>query len=145
MYFESWGGADSWLPGHIRISSANPGNEGWAGVEVAFHEASHELMRGWGSTLWSTLTTAGSSVGFRIPPGLYHEVRLHLTGQAMAAELGRIGVEYAPNILGNDRNSLWRDRIGAAFDPYLAGRETLEEACSALVVLVGLADQAPPR
>jgi hypothetical protein len=145
MYFESWSGADSWLPGHIRISSANPSNEGWAGVEVAFQQASHELMRGRGAVMWGTLTTTGGLVGFRIPPGLYHAVRLYATGQSMAAELGRVGVEYVPDILANERYSSWRDRIAAAFDPYLAGSETLEEACSALVVLVGLTNQAPLR
>jgi hypothetical protein len=92
--------------------------------------------------MWDTLTTTGGLVGFRIPPGLYHAVRLYVTGQSMAAELDRAGVEYVPYMLANERYSSWRDRIAAAFDPYLAGRETLEEACSALVVLIGLTKEA---
>ena len=102
-------------------------------------------MRGRGSVVWDTLATTGGLVRFRIPPGLYQMVRLYLTGQAVAAELSRAGVEYVPDILANERFSLWRDRIAEAFDPYLAGRETLEEACTALVVLIGLTDRAPPR
>ena len=37
MYFGSGTGAD-WRPDHIRISSTDPSNGGWSGVEVAFQQ-----------------------------------------------------------------------------------------------------------
>ena len=144
MYYVSWAGGDSATPAHIRISSANPGNEGWSGVEIAFHEASHMLMHGWGgSVAWDTLAATGTRLGVEIPPQLPHAVLFYVTGQAAAAELRRRDVEHVPYMLERRLFSdEWREQIAAAFDPYLAGRATLEEACAALVE--SLRPNAPP-
>jgi hypothetical protein len=146
MYYVSWAGGDSATPAHIRISSANPGNEGWSGVEIAFHEGSHMLMHGWGgSVAWDTLTAAGTRLGVDVPFPVYHAVLFYVTGRAVEAELGRRDVAYVPYMLAN---GLFSDRSGpiaAAFDPYLAGRATLEQACTTLVESLRSTASTSPR
>jgi hypothetical protein len=143
MYYVSWSGGDSATPAHIRMSSANPGNDGWSGVEITFHEGSHLLMHGWGgSVAWDTLAATGKRLGVEIPFPVYHAVLFYVTGRAVAAELAHRDIDYVPYMLANGLFAEWREPIAAAFDPYLAGSATLEEACAALVE--SLPPSAPP-
>jgi hypothetical protein len=78
--------------GHITISSIEPGNQGYLGLELVFHEASH------GDTLELALhrliRRSFESIGAEPPPDLWHMTIFYTAGHVTRAVLAEAGIEY---------------------------------------------------
>jgi hypothetical protein len=137
-------GANTWSePPHIQASSTITDGDA---LEIAFHEASHTLMRP-EDPIQRALADAARELGMDEPPGdLWHVVLFYTTGQAVRRVLEEAGEpRYTPYIDGHD---LWRGRWGAfraaietTWPGYLNGDRTLAEAAGDL--LRALEEPAP--
>jgi hypothetical protein len=123
-------------PPHTTIASLPPGPEGLAALEIVFHEASHR----WGRSLASAIEASARAHHRDVPRQLWHAVLFHDAGEITRRVLEEDGyggyVEYAaaerhvyPDLCGEG----CRDRIAAAWDPFLDGRTTRDAAIDALI------------
>lgn len=78
--------------GHITISSIDPGSQGYLGLELLFHEASHEeAMEG---PLRRLVQGAFESIGADPPPDLWHMTIFYTAGHVTRDVLADAGIEY---------------------------------------------------
>ena len=138
----SWAGADSLnlrSPGlHMLVSSANPGNQDRAALEVVFHEASH-FLTGFQTPLRAALEAAARNVGGSVPGDLTHPVHFFMTGEAVRRVLDKPGEPpytsylYAMSLFSNE----FRDAIKKTWPAYMDGKRTLQEAAADLIRALG--------
>jgi len=129
-------GAYTSYPPHTTIASVPPGPQGLAALEILFHEASHR----WGRALGAAIASSAERAHRDVPKQLWHAVLFHDAGELTRRILEQDGyggyLEYAaaerhiyPDLCGDG----CRDRIAAAWDPFLDGKRTREAAIDALV------------
>ncbi len=123
-----WGQAyTSVNPPHSVLSSTDPVDQDWSAAEIVFHEFSHVLI----FKLRGKLTTAlGDSV--RQHGDLWHATQFYLTGEVVRNVLAARKIDYTPLVysLGLfDRVwSAYRKPIEDAWEPYIQGRYSMDEA-----------------
>ena len=120
---------------HTTIASTLPGIQGLASLEILFHEASHRLGKGLTAAIASSAETHHRDV----PPQLWHAVLFYNAGELTRRALeedGYAGYEEIaaarriyPDLCGDG----CRERIAAAWNPYLEGRTSRETAIDTLV------------
>lgn len=79
--------------GHITVSSVEPGNQGYVGLELLFHEASHEDDME--QPLRELVQRAFASIGADAPPDLWHMTIFYTAGHVTRDVLEDAGIEYA--------------------------------------------------
>ena len=75
-------------PTHITIAARDPRHQGFAMLELVFHEASH----GWDALLMREVDEAAKRLGVRPPPNLWHELLFFNAGAITADVLRAAGV-----------------------------------------------------
>jgi hypothetical protein len=78
-------------PAHITVSSSDPNEQGWAAVEILFHEASHALIQPISAALQMELRARGKRSN-----DLWHVVLFYVTGEVVRETLASRGVDYEP-------------------------------------------------
>ncbi|MEO5819615.1 MAG: hypothetical protein ABIT71_03860 [Vicinamibacteraceae bacterium] len=138
----SHAGADSLNlrpPGlHILVSSANPGNQDRAALEVVFHEASH-FLTGRDTPLREALEAAARNVGGRAPGDLAHPVHFFMTGEAVRRVLENAGEPpYTPYLYALSLFSgELRDALKKTWPAYMDGKRTLQDTAEDLIRALG--------
>jgi len=128
-------GAYTTYPPHSTIASTNRSLMGLSGLELLFHEASHQ----WDDVLQGGIQKAATAHGRKVPPQLWHAVLFYNAGELTRRALLEDGVggyiEYA------DQQDLYkslcgggcRERIVESWGPHLDGSATIEAALDGLV------------
>ena len=121
-------------PPHTTISSRNPENQGVAGVEIAFHEASHTMSRKVEESLSAECAVQKKNCG-----DLWHAVLFYTVGNVVKQSLP---VDQRPTFIpyayrfGLYDHGAWKSyRIALEKDwqPYLEGKTEFKEAIHVLV------------
>jgi hypothetical protein len=134
------GGYTTLDPTHSTISSTDPTDQDWSGVETVFHELSHVLVSKLTANLNAALGDAARQNG-----ALWHAIQFYLTGAVVRDVLATRSVDYTPMVYsvvtlfpGGWRT--YRMPIEEAWAPYLQGRYSMDEAIARIVKAV-----APPK
>jgi hypothetical protein len=114
----------------ITVSSSDPSYEGYAALEILFHEASHALI----DDVQEAISKQCSATGVTLnPPTLWHAVLFYTTG----ALVKEVKPEYVPLA---DAIGLWKRAwpmyIGALekdWQPYIDGKRSFDSALAGLV------------
>ena len=127
--YANWAGAFSTSAGVIVMSSLDPSTEGLRALESVFHEAIHQ----WDDAMEALLSAEARRQRAVIPDDLSHALIWLTAGQAMRS-IKSDYVTYA------EAEGIWNRSLGrlkpaleAAWQPYLAGQGTREEALAALI------------
>lgn len=127
----NWAGAYTTLdPTHITISSANPGNQGDAALEMVFHEASHAIV----GKLRDALSAEAKAHGRLFPKrDFWHAILFYTAG-----EVTRRHVEaYVPYAVKNGLyDRVWKgvpEILEADWKPYLDGETDMNTAIRRVV------------
>jgi hypothetical protein len=121
------------VKGHITVSSSDPGYRGYAGLEMVFHEASHEFD----SVLIEALNRIPAEQKVAVPPQLWHGVLFYTAGEMTRRELNANGIDYTlfggAGLYNNLCGAGCRDKIAEHWTPHLDGKRSIPEALSGLV------------
>ncbi len=142
-YAGPFGAYTSLDPTHITVASGDPRNEGLAGFEILFHEASHALA----VPVQDAIAEDCRLRDIPIPRDLWHALLFYTTGEMVrrAAAEGKLqlpGAEtkaasYTPYAYRNNLYSRgWEDYLRlleAYWQPYLDGHTDFEHAIRAVV------------
>lgn len=134
-YVAGWSGAYTTLPAHTVIASSADGNQGFAALEMLYHEITHT---GPFRAIDEELTMALARVDKKDPGQLGHALHFYTVGEATRRALKDAGNDYVPyaekrGLFGAGRS--W-ERLLPVFTeywvPYLDGRESLRASARAV-------------
>jgi hypothetical protein len=143
-YAGPFGAYMSLEPAHISISSTDGRNQGLAGFEVLFHEASHALAR----AVQDGIARDCRARNIPIPRDLWHALLFYTTGELVKRALGKRDAVPASGSPSGPaayepyayRNGLyargWQDYervLERYWQPYLDGRTDFDHALASLV------------
>jgi hypothetical protein len=138
-------------PHQITISSAAPGNQGRAALEVVLREGSYTLfsMRAPGP-LWRALQQASTSAATPVTDDFSNLLVSFTTGKAVQARLAEQGVrDYNPYVYAQglmERSSpVQRAALERVWQPYIDGRVPMADAVKQLFEALPAAPPAPAR
>jgi len=154
--YANWAGAyttpgDEARPGHTIVSSANPGNQGFAALETVFHEASHVFVDQANDAVTHAIEKESRARRQEPPPKLTHAIIFYTAGELARRNLAAVGVaDYVPSA---ERYGLWtrvwptfKPALEEFWQPYLDGKTTLDTAVARVVASLGGAGaKAVPR
>jgi hypothetical protein len=124
---------------HSTLSSTDPVDQDWSGVEAVFHEFSHVLADTLTARVNETLGEAARQNGT-----LWHAIQFYLTGETVREVLVTRNVDYEPMVYSaNLFAGVWRayrKPIEEAWQPYLQGSYSMAEAIARTTRAV-----APPK
>ncbi len=143
IYAGPFGAYTSLDPTHITVASGDPRNDGLAGFEILFHEASHALAL----PVQDAIAEACRQRDIPIPRDLWHALVFYTTGEVVrrAAAEGRLqlpgagtkSAAYTPYAYRNNIYSRgWDDYLRVLekyWQPYLDGRTDFEHAVRTMV------------
>src|SRR4029079_11499474 len=119
------------------VSSFVTGTQGFAALELLFHEASHSLVFPRSGVLATAIARAATEQHKDIPPSLWHTLIFYTAGEVTRRHLADYAVEYAPfgfheRLYTGDWKPYWAPMAqhGQAF---LDGKLGLEEAIGKIV------------
>lgn len=127
-------GAYASSPPHITLASTNRGLLGLAGLEMVFHEASHQ----WGRQLHAGIEEAAKARNKQVPPQLWHAVLFYNAGEQTRRVLLEDGIgdytEYAgQNLYESLCGDGCRELVAKHWGPHLDGNTSIEAALDDLV------------
>lgn len=137
--YVGFSGADSvGDPDHLLISSVVPGNQGYAALEVVFHEASHTVFGpGLDGRLWTELEAAAKADGTPLAPNFWHAMLFYTTGGAVKARLAERGIDYDQFLYSQHLfERAWpayRPALERVWQPYVDGRVPMAQAVQQIV------------
>ena len=146
--YNNFAGANSVVdPNHLLISSVVPANQGYAALEVVFHEASHTLFGPkLDGRLWMALDAAVKADGAPlVPEDYWHVILFYTTGGAVKARMAERGVTYEPLLYSQKLfQRSWaplREPLERVWQPYVDGRVAMDKAVKQLVHTPTLPDR----
>lgn len=138
-----WAGADTVnLDGttHTRISSRNPGYQGAAALEIAFHEASHELVSPRNGPIAELLAAAARETGVEVHRSLWHGVLFVTVCEVVRQVLAAAGEgpyqSFSQDVFRGDWEVLYQPLV-THWLPYVRGETRREEAARRLMKALG--------
>ncbi len=132
--YANWAGAYTYRSDHVHtiISSVDPSYQGFAALEMLFHEASHGLVADDSGHIADLIAQESKSDGIPAPPDLIHAMIFFTAGEFARRDLARVGVRhYQPYAVKNALypRSGWT-RYESALDlfwtPHLDGKAPLD-------------------
>jgi hypothetical protein len=130
--YTNWAGAYSTDNHVLVLSSLDPELEGITGLEILFHEASHQ----WDQAIAAALAAASRRTGVSVPAGLSHAMIFYTTGEAVRA-VDRGYRTYAERNIWDGPLGRFKRALDAAWQPYLDGRGTMPDALDAVLRHLG--------
>lgn len=128
--YANWSGAYSTTGGLIVVSSLDSGNAGSHGLEMIFHEAMHQ----WDDAAFEMVRTETRRQGKRVPNGLTHAMIFYTAGDATRREVpGHVPYAQVNGIWQSGPFAPFKAALDRAWQPWLDGKVTREEALAALV------------
>ena len=138
--YAGFGGGNTVVnPHQILVSSARLANQGYSGLEILLHEASHTLFgQRTPGPLWTALQQASSAAAKPLPDDLAHLLLFVTTGEAVQARLAEQGVtDYEPYAYREgvfERSApAHREALERVWQAYVDGRVPMAEAARQLV------------
>ena len=141
VYISPWGGAlgaytisgraGGWIS---TLSSLDPSHQGFAGLELVFHETSHSIVHPRRGRVAKALSEAAGA-GNQPPRDLWHAILFATTSELTRRYLAERGVDYVPfsEDLLTRVWSMYREPIERHWIPYLDGEGTLDAAIRSVV------------
>jgi hypothetical protein len=133
--YSNWAGAYSTIGNLLVVSSFARDLRGLDGLETVFHEGMHQ----WDKAINDLIFAEAQRTNKRLPPGVSHALIFFTAGYAVR----RIAPDHVPYA---DANGVWqrgmqslRAAAEEAWQPYLDGHGTRDEALAALVAKAGIA------
>lgn len=84
---------------HVVISSTEPGNQGFAALELLLHEPSHAIVGPDSGAIGPDVLRVAARLGVRAPSSLWHGILFYTSGELTRRALARRGVaDYRPII-----------------------------------------------
>ncbi len=118
---------------HMMISNLEPDLDGWSGLELLYHEASHLVFGSRHGTVATVLRAAVDSLETEMPRSLWHALSFHTSGWAVQQLAAAAGEAYEPYWLRHNVFSEYHEAIAEHWQPYLDGEATMDEAAVNLV------------
>jgi hypothetical protein len=148
--YANWAGGYTAIgdPMHTVITSADAGYQGFAALEMLFHEASHALLDGRTDPVTRAIERECRAQGKAPPRNLTHAVIFYTAGEIARRTLADVGVAgYVPVV---ERNGLWarawpryKDPIERFWLPYLDGKASFDAAIAQIVGTLPAANAVP--
>jgi hypothetical protein len=128
--YTNWAGAYSTDRGLIEFSSMDPAIGGNYGLEILFHESSHQ----WDEQMMQRLSSVARSRGIRVPDALSHAIVFYTAG-AVVKEFIPEHIPYAEKFGNWNRGSFrgMKPILDEYWLPYLQGHGTIDEALASLM------------
>ena len=128
--YTNWAGAYSTDGGLIEFSSTDPGIGGAPGLEILFHESSHQ----WDDQMAAHLKSAASSQNLQVPDGLSHALVFYTSG-ALVQEIIPDHIPYAEKFGLWEHSSLRRFKpvLDEYWRPYVKGSGTMDDALAKII------------
>ncbi len=128
--YTNWAGAYSTDGGLIEFSSTDPAIAGALGLEILFHESSHQ----WDDEMAQRLSSIAQSLGRRVPDGLSHGIVFYTSG-VLVKELIPEHVPYAEKFGIWNRGSMrgMKPLLDEYWLPYLRGQGKIDQALANLI------------
>jgi hypothetical protein len=139
--YANWSGAYTFTSDrvHTIISSVNPSNQGFAALEMLFHEASHGMVSSKSGHLADLIAQESKSDGIPVPADLVHAMIFFTAGELARRDLAAVGVtNYQPYATKNNlyTRAGWT-RYESALElywlPHLDGKVPLDVATIEIV------------
>jgi hypothetical protein len=138
--YTNWGGAYTFTDEsvHSFVSSASPANQGFAALEVLFHEATHGIVEDDAGRLADEISKDGKALHKRNPKNLVHAVIFFTAGELTRRALAEVGVDYEPYAMKNGlyARAGWTHYVSALdlfWARHLDGGASLEQAVRQIV------------
>ena len=140
--YANWAGAytytHAWGSVHEIISSTETANQGYAALEILFHEASHGMVPSAAGRLAEGIAAAAKSSGVKTPKDLVHIFIFYTAGELTRRVLAGDGVkDYTPYA---DKKGLyrrdwahWHASIQVYWKRHLDGRLPLDDAVNEIL------------
>lgn len=120
---------------HITLSSSDENDQGWAGAEIVFHEASHALI----FPVTERIRAAAKASG-KQARDLWHVVLFWTTGEVVRQALEGRKITYTPYIYTTGLfQRAWpqfQKPIEREWAPYVDGKISLDEAVQRLIAAI---------
>ena len=121
-------------PTHVTMSSSARSLQGFAALEMLFHERSHSPI----SDLFRRVRQAASDQNVSVPPQLWHAVLFYTAGELTTRELKAHGIVYTqyagPDLYTNLCGAGCQEKLAEHWTPRLDGKRSVADSLSALVV-----------
>jgi len=121
---------------HTTVSTRDPAYQGYWGLEMMLHEASHDVVgAGDDAAIGREIDAAARALGRRPPPSLWHAVIFYTSGELTRRALVRRGIAYQPFILEMYKKTFqrFREPLATHWHAYLDGKLSRDEAIRRLV------------
>jgi hypothetical protein len=138
--YANWAGAyttfDRAEKVHITIST-DPGNQGFAALELLFHEASHSMVGPRNGAVARAIARECQAKNKPIPDGLWHAIIFYTAGEFTRRNLSEYGVsDYIPVAYRGLYARAWpklQRPLELYWQPYLEGTVDFDKAMSNLI------------
>ncbi len=148
--YANWAGGYTTLgdPMHTVITSVEPGYQGFAALEMLFHEASHTLLDGRNDPVTRAVEREARTQGRKAPGNLTHAIIFYTAGEVARRTLAEAGVkDYVPAA----DHGLWarawptlKEPLDRFWLPYLDGKLGFDPAIAGIVGALPAAPAAAP-
>jgi hypothetical protein len=148
--YANWAGGYTTLgdPNHTVITSVEPGYQGFAALEMLFHEASHTLLDGRNDPVTRAVEREARAQKRAAPSNLTHALIFYTAGEVARRTLAEAGVrDYVPVA---DRG-LWKrawptlkEPLDRFWLPYLEGKLAFDPAIAGIVGSLPASAAKPP-
>jgi hypothetical protein len=131
---------------HITVSSHDPAYQGYWGLEMMLHEASHAVVGASFGAIGPEIDAAARALDRRPPPLLWHAVLFYTSGDLTRRALLRRGIDYHPFIEEMYKRIFqgFREPLATHWQAYLDGKLSRAEAIRRLVEATTRPSPAPP-
>ncbi len=120
---------------HTTVSTHDPAYQGYWGLEMMLHEASHAVVGDSSGAVGPEIAAAARALDRRPPPGLWHAVLFYTSGDLTRRALLRRGIDYRPFIEEMYKRTFksFREPLATHWQGYLDGKLSRAEAIRRLV------------
>ncbi len=121
---------------HITIGSMDSGNQGFAALEILFHESSHWMVNPFDGAVAEAIARESKAKNKPIPDGLWHAIIFYTTGEITRRNLNEYGVsDYKPAYyeLFTRAWTNYRRPLELYWQPYLEGKVDFDKTMSNLI------------
>jgi hypothetical protein len=122
---------------HITITGPDPGNQGFAALEILFHESSHWMVGPRNGTVARAIARECKAQNKPIPDGLWHAIIFYTTGELTRRNLSEYGVsDYKPYAYNGLYARAWpklQRPLELYWQPYLEGKVDFDRAMTNLI------------
>ncbi|HEY0547806.1 MAG TPA: hypothetical protein VGC91_20675 [Pyrinomonadaceae bacterium] len=122
---------------HITVGGMDSGNQGFAALEILFHESSHSMVSPRNGAVAEAIARECKAKNKPIPNGLWHAIIFYTAGEFTKRDLSEYGVsDYVPYGYRGLYARAWPNLqrpLELYWQPYLEGKVDFDKAMSNLI------------